>query len=113
MAKKNINLAKNLRKNLTETERYLWKFLRAKRLNGIKFKRQEPIGNFIIDFISYEKKLIIELDGGQHAEKGKREKDNRRDEWFERQGYKILRFWDNEVFTNIEGVLEKIKENCK
>ena len=108
--KQNILVAKMLRKNMTNTERKLWKYLRGKRLNSIKFKRQEPIGKYIVDFISYKKKIIIELDGGQHA---KNEKDIERDKFLKGQGYKIIRIWNNEVLNNIEGVIETIIEKCE
>jgi len=105
-------LAKQLRKQSTDTERLLWQYLRNKQLKGLKFRRQQPIGNYIADFVCFEKKMIIELDGGQHTISKHRQRDIKRDEWFERQGYKILRFWNNEVLTNIEGVLEEIMERC-
>ena len=90
---------------------YLWKYLRDRRLQGLKFRRQEPIGKYIVDFICYEKKLIIECDGGQH--KLQAAKDELRDKWLKEQGYKVLRFWDNEVLQNIEGVLEAIIQVCE
>lgn len=108
---RNINsIAKTLRKRLTDTEQVLWKYLRANQVEGLKFRRQEPIGNYIVDFICYEKRIIIEVDGGQHSVN--KEKDNKRDKWFKEQGFKVLRFWDNEVLTNIEGVLEVLRNNC-
>jgi len=103
-------LAKTLRKNQTEAEKKLWFFLRNKQINNIKFRRQQPIGNYIADFISTEKKMIIEVDGGQHFES---DKDAKRDRWFHQQGYNVLRFWNNDVLQNIEGVLEVISEKCK
>jgi very-short-patch-repair endonuclease len=104
-----VNVAKKLRKNSTDVEKLLWKYLGAKRFKGLKFRRQEPIGRYIVDFISYEKRLIIEVDGGQHAtDKGK---DEERDKWLNDQGYKVLRFWNNDVLTNIDGVLEVIRRN--
>jgi len=102
-------IAKALRKNLTDSERKLWKCLRAKEFGGLKFRRQEPIGNYIVDFVCYEKRLVIEVDGGQHAE-GKYI-DDVRDGWLREQGFRVLRFWDNEVLTNIPGVLELIRES--
>ncbi len=105
------SFAKKLRKDSTDTERLLWKHLRAKRFEGLKFRRQEPIGKYIVDFICYEKRVIIECDGGQHALQT--EKDQERDRWFKAQGYRVLRFWDNEVFQNTEGVLETILEACR
>jgi very-short-patch-repair endonuclease len=79
-------------------------------MEGLKFRRQEPIGKYIVDFVCYEKGIVIEVDGGQHA-MGK-EKDEGRDNWFKREGFEVLRFWNNEVLTNIEGVLEVIRRKC-
>ncbi len=109
MADKLTDLAKELRKRSTDTERLLWKHLRTKQFEGLKFKRQQPVGKYIVDFICFEKKIIIELDGGQHTQPSETQKDKERDIWFEAQGYKVLRFWDNEVFMNTRGVLEFIK----
>jgi len=107
-----VRLAKNLRKRITDTERLLWQNLRAKRFLGLKFRRQEPIGAYIVDFVCFEKKVIIELDGGQHALRAEMENDSRRNHWFDSQGYTVLRFWDNEVLENMQGVLEVIWKNC-
>ena len=104
---KNIKIAKYLRKNTTDTEKYLWKYLRGNQLEGFKFRRQQPIGKYVMDFVNLERKLIIELDGGQLLEN---KKDKLRDMWLEEQGYEVLRFWDNEVLNNIAGVLEFIRE---
>ena len=103
----NIFIAKKLRINSTDTEKYLWKYLRGRQLEGIKFRRQHLIEKYIVDFINLERKIIIEVDGGQHFEN---RKDKLRDRWLKEQGYEVLRFWDNEVFTNIKGVLEVIRE---
>ena len=108
--KRNVIIAKDLRKRSTEAEKLVWYRLRLKQLNGNKFRRQEPIGNYIVDFVCYEKKIVIELDGGQHAIE--KRKDDERDGWLKGQGFKVLRFWDNEVLKNIEGVMEVIRENC-
>lgn len=78
-------------------------------MEGCKFRRQEPIGSYIIDFVCQEKRIIIEVDGGQHSVE--RERDRERDNWLEGQGYKVLRFWNNEVLTNTEGILEVIRNN--
>ena len=102
-----IAIAKKLRINSTDTEKYLWKYLRERQLEGFKFRRQHPIGKYIVDFINLERKIIIEVDGGQHLEN---KKDKLRDKWLEEKGYEVLRFWDNEVLTNIEGVLESIRK---
>lgn len=106
-----IQFARLLRKNSTIAERKLWHKLRSRNFFNLKFRRQEPVGDYIVDFICYEKKLIIELDGGQHNEFS--EKDIPRTKALERDGFKVLRFWNNEVIKNIEGVLTVIKENCK
>jgi len=102
--------AKILRKDSTRAEGILWQGLRAKQLAGIKFRRQEPIGHFIVDFVSFEKRVVIELDGGQHAESTV--KDGKRDATLAQSGFTVLRFWNNEVLENPEGVLEAIREAC-
>jgi very-short-patch-repair endonuclease len=112
LANKLIPLAKSLRKQTTDTEQLLWRHLRTKCFAGLKFRRQQPIGEHIIDFVCYKKKIIIELDGGQHTLPVEMQNDSRRDQWFEAQGYKGLRFWDNEVLTNTQGVLEVIWTHC-
>jgi very-short-patch-repair endonuclease len=102
---KNIKIARKLRKNMTKAERLLWGKLRNKQL-GAKFRRQSPIGKYIVDFVCFERKLIIEVDGSQHLEN----KDDRdRDKWFENNGFKVLRFWNNDVMKNVDGVLEMIR----
>jgi very-short-patch-repair endonuclease len=78
-------------------------------MEGFKFRRQQPIGNYVVDFICLEKALVIEVDGGQHA--GNRE-DEERDAWLASEGFRVLRFWNSEVLTNPEGVLSMIRENC-
>jgi very-short-patch-repair endonuclease len=85
--------------------------LKSKNLEGIKFRRQEPIGDYIVEFVAFEKRLVIEVDGGQHA-KPEKDKDIRWDTWLSSQGFKVLRFWNNEVLQNLEGVLETIRVNC-
>ncbi|HEX9714865.1 MAG TPA: endonuclease domain-containing protein [Desulfurivibrionaceae bacterium] len=99
--------AKTLRTNQTEAEQRLWHHLRAHRFMDLKFKRQKPIGRYIVDFICVEQHLIIEIDGGQHA--GQTEYDQRRDAWLRSQGYTVLRFWNHEVMQQLEGVLEQIR----
>ena len=100
--------ARKLRDKQTDVESKLWTCLRARQLMGAKFRRQHPIGPFITDFCCVERRLIVELDGGQHA--GQIEADQRRTEFIELSGYRVLRFWDNEVLNNIEGVMERICE---
>ncbi len=106
------NFSRALRQRGTDAENRLWLHLKGKHLEGLKFRRQEPIGNFIVDFVNYEKRLVIELDGGQHAEENDQANDRRRDEWLNNQGFRVLRFWNNEVLENLEGVLETVRENC-
>jgi very-short-patch-repair endonuclease len=97
--------AKALRTNMTDAERRLWYLLRAHRFNGVKIKRQVPIGPYIVDFVSFERRLIFEVDGGQHVDS---EADQRRTRWLEGEGFRVLRFWNNEVLKNTSGVLETI-----
>ncbi len=103
-------LAKALRNRPTDAEKLLWKYLRQKQMEGLKFRRQQPIDNYIVDFICLEKRIVIEVDGGQHAIR--KEEDIVRDEYLRRQGFQVLRFWNNEVLQNIRGVLEVVRENC-
>jgi very-short-patch-repair endonuclease len=77
--------------------------VRVRQIQGLKFRRQQPIGRYSVDFVCFEKKIIIEVYGGQHAVET--EKDRKRDEWLRSQGFKVLRFWNNEVLTNTQGVL--------
>ncbi len=99
--------AKTLRRTQTDAEQKLWYHSRAHRFMGRKFKRQKPIGRYIVDFICIEDKLIIELDGGQHAENV--EYDHERDSWLRSKGYTVLRFWNNELMNEMEGVMERIR----
>ena len=99
-------VATNLRKYSTDTEQQLWRHLRDRQIEGFKFRRQQPIGRYVVDFVNLEKKVVVELDGGQHAlDSG----DKIRDKWLRAEGYKVLRFWDNQVFSSLEGVLENIR----
>jgi very-short-patch-repair endonuclease len=98
--------ARELRTKSTDAERHLWYYLRAHRL-GYKFKRQVPIERFIVDFICYEKRLVIELDGGQHQDKQKAY-DARRTAILNKKGFRILRFWNHEVLQHTEEVLEAV-----
>ncbi|HEY7752079.1 MAG TPA: DUF559 domain-containing protein [Ignavibacteriaceae bacterium] len=103
------HLARRLRKESTDAEKLLWRYLRRKSLFGLKFRRQEQIGNYIVDFVCYEKKLIIELDGGHHNQDETKINDKRRQKWLESQKFKVIRFWNSEVLKNINGVLQEIK----
>jgi very-short-patch-repair endonuclease len=109
VAMKQTIIARKLRNNLTEAEKYLWYVLRAENL-GYKFRRQAQIGQYFVDFVCYEKNLIIEIDGGQHFQNTK---DEARDKWLKFQGYTVLRFWNNEIFVNRDEVVKKIIEYLK
>ncbi len=102
--------ARALRSRMTDAERKLWYALRDRRFAGFKFRRQVPIGNFIADFVCYEHRLVIEVDGGQHAESLQ---DQRRDRWFVAQGFRVMRFWNNDVLSNLEGVMTALAEAMK
>ena len=104
MNKMNI-LARNLRKNSTPQEQKLWNLLRNRQLKNLKFKRQYPIGEYIVDFVCKEKKIIIELDGSQHNFEENIKNDNERTEYLENLGFKVIRFWNNEIEDNIDGVI--------
>ena len=100
---KNLHRAGELRKQTTPAERKLWLYLRVMREDGVRFRRQHAIGNYVVDFCSPRKKLIIELDGSQHLEQ--QEYDQERTRYLESQGYQVLRFWNNHVMNDTEGVL--------
>ena len=100
--------AQTLRRNRTDAEGLLWRYLRHNQLNGHRFCRQHPIGPYIIDFACLARKVLIELDGSQHAER--QDDDKKRDAFLRAQGYRVLRFWNNDVFENCFGVLERIYE---
>ena len=97
---------RQLRKNITEAECTLWKYLRLRQFEGHKFRRQQPIGKYIVDFVCFEKRLVVEVDGGQHSEQI--DYDLKRSAWLEKQGFRVLRFWDNQVLKEIEGIKEMI-----
>ena len=100
------DLARELRKNLTDAEQRLWSHLRHRQIGHCRFRRQAPIGPYIVDFVCFEKRLIVELDGSQHAVQV--EADVRRTNWFNAQGFRVIRFWNHQVFEDREGVLEAI-----
>jgi|GEM_PF-341515 len=141
--RREVARARELRQRQTDAERALWARLKGRQLKGVKFRRQQPLGPYIVDFVSFEEKMVIEVDGGQHnvysspsplpspvegegasspegeppsafpssvkGEGGRR--DEEREAWLKERGYRVLRFWNNEVLTNIEGVLERIGES--
>ena len=104
------NLARNLRRNESDAERKLWSKLRSRQFENLKFRRQQPLGKYIVDFVSLEKKIVIEVDGSQHMESVNIEHDAERTQYLEDEGYTVLRFWNNDVLTNIEGVATRILE---
>jgi len=98
--------ARQLRKQLTDAESKLWHRIRRTQVDGLRFRRQSPIGPYVVDFVCIEHRLIIEVDGAQHSFQAA--EDARRTAWLESQGYCVIRFWNNEVNDNIEGVLDTI-----
>ena len=110
-----FNNAKTLRKKeqTTESEKLLWYYLKNRKLDNFRFRRQVAIGNYIVDFLCPEKKLIIELDGGQHNDNAIIIKDNEKTKYFNSLGYKFLRFWNTEIDNNIEIVCEIILNEVK
>jgi very-short-patch-repair endonuclease len=103
--------ARALRHDMTSAERRIWSRLRAHRFQGFSFRRQVPIGSYIVDFLCPEARLIIEIDGGQHAVQTNR--DAVRESWLREQGFVILRFWNNEVLTKLSGVLHRVAESLR
>ena len=103
-------LARKLRRNQTRAEEKLWSRLRKKNLLAVKFRRQQPIGDYIVDFLSFDPKLVIEVDGGQHAEDPQ---DAERDKWLRGEGFTVLRFWNNEVLKETEAVMREIVQAIK
>jgi very-short-patch-repair endonuclease len=104
------NRPRELRNNATDAERLLWRYLSNRQIEGIKFRRQQPIESYIADFVSFSPKLVIELDGSQHMTD--RADDEQRDACLRKNGFAVLRFWNNEVFENLEGVLEVVRQRC-
>ena len=102
------HIARNLRKNKTREEDILWQLLRNRQFMGLKFKRQFPIGNYIVDFVCEEKKLVIEIDGGQHNIPDNVKADEVRTNYINSKGYRVVRFWNNDINQNIEGVYETL-----
>src|ERR1700690_1044901 len=107
MATRRTTLARQLRNSMTDAERKLWQHLRQQQ-TGIKFRRQFPIGPYILDFVSLDARLNIEIDGGQHAENPA---DVIRDKFVQSQRFTVLRFWNNDVLANIEGVMDVIRQH--
>src|SRR5437016_6155379 len=101
-----VEIAKRLRRHQTDAERVLWLRVRDRRLGGLKFRRQKPSNRYIVDFCCADARLIVELDGGQHVERT--EQDIERTRVLESMGYLVLRFWNNDVIQNTDGVLQEI-----
>lgn len=108
MTKRILDHARRLRRDMTDAERQLWQRLRRNAL-GVHVRRQAPIGPYIADFVCFDRRLVVELDGGQHAQPGQVAYDAERTAFLERAGFRVLRFWNNDVLTNPDGVLETIR----
>ena len=93
---------------MTDAERVLWRELRSRQLAGYKFRRQQPLGRYIVDFVCLEKRFVIELDGGQHARNDQACYDSQRTLWLEENGYRVLRFWNHDVLQSIEAIKQAI-----
>ena len=109
MKRQNVDRARGLRETMTDAERKLWYRLRNRQLDGHKFRRQHEIDPYIVDFVRAEAMLIVELDGGQHAEQ--QEYDDRRTRHLEAKGYRVLRFWNNDILGNPDGVARMIAQH--
>jgi very-short-patch-repair endonuclease len=107
-----LQRARELRREMTPQERKLWRFLRGKKLYGIKFRRQHPIDRFILDFFCFQHNLAVEIDGHSHYEPDQREYDQARTEWLGHYGIRVIRFTNRDVDTNIESVLDEIARQC-
>jgi very-short-patch-repair endonuclease len=99
-------LARKLRREMTDTERILWSTLRSRRLGGFRFRRQHPIGPYVVDFVCLEKRFIVEIDGAHHGEAAQMAHNRRRTRWLEVAGYVVFRAANTEVFENRDGVAE-------
>jgi very-short-patch-repair endonuclease len=102
-----VKKARSLRGRMTDAERKLWYMLRNRRFAAAKFRRQVPLGKYVADFLSFEKHVVVEVDGGQHSGSTL---DVARDEWFRRQGFTVVRFWNNDILTNLRGVFTLLSE---
>jgi very-short-patch-repair endonuclease len=102
----NTTKARELRNNSTDAERRLWQKLKRRQIAGVKFRRQQPIGPYIVDFVCFERRVAVEVDGGQHSEQ--LHQDEQCTHWLEAQGYRVLRFWNNDVLANTEDVAQAV-----
>ena len=103
-----VGVARKLRQTSTIPELKLWQHLRNRRFMGLKFRRQYPVGPYVVDFVCLSHKLIIELDGSQHADQV--DYDNQRTEYLEHFGFRVLRFWNSELFSQLEEMLEQVRQ---
>ena len=106
----NTARAQMLRKRMTDAERRLWSKLRMRQVEGFRFRRQAPVGPYVVDFICLELKPIVEVDGGQHAVP---QADTKRTAWLESEGYRVIRFWNNDVLKNTEAVLQTLYDTLR
>jgi len=104
--KEHLRRARSLRINQTEAERRMWAALRSRRFHGYKFRRQQPLGSYIVDFVCFDHKLILELDGGQHNAAVAKEYDAARTTYLEREGFRVIRVWNHDVFQDADAVAE-------
>ena len=108
-----LSNARSLRRGQTEAEQKLWAQLRDRRLQGYKFRRQVPLGRFIVDFCCYDERLVIELDGSPHADPARSARDRERTLWLESHNFTVLRFWNSDLLGNMEGVLVRILQTLE
>jgi adenine-specific DNA-methyltransferase len=102
----NTKIARELRNNPTDAEQCLWHELNRRQIAGVKFRRQQPISPFIVDFVCFERRVVVEVDGGQHTEQ--LHYDEQRMRWLEAQGYRLMRFWNNDVLANTRAVAQAV-----
>ena len=107
----NTESARELRNNPTDAERRLSQKLKRRQISGVKFRRQQPIGPYIVDFVCFERRVVVEVDGSQHSEQ--LHYDEQRTRWLEAQGYRVLRFWNNDVLANTEVVAQAVLDEVE
>ena len=106
-------VARELRKTMSVPERKLWRALSGRKVSGFKFRRQHPNGPYTADFICLERRLVVEVDGSQHAGDDQIEHDKRRTQWLQAEGYRVIRFWSNDVMQSIDGVVQSILDELE
>jgi len=106
-------LARRLRSDATPAERRLWRHIRYRQIAGHRFRRQHPFGPYVLDFVCLEKRLVVEVDGGQHSEAHVERHDELRSAWLSKEGYRVVRFWNNEVLGNLAGVVAVLQEELE